>query len=193
MKVRIEMLPTKDLYKGVILLRHLWKDVKGLECRSLWQFKCESVLNPSVKVYETLYGSFMDTPSCFQPQHLYFTNDEEVKVGDYFLVELFNVEGVSGGLHLEKCKTLVDNFVNKEDVETGRHKDNCRKVVATTDKSLMIKVVDYERSGKYNRISEEFSGKTYYKKSCLPHPSKAFLKKYCEVGGIEEVDIVEIR
>ena len=76
------------------------------------------------------------------PQHLYFTTNDEIKEGDYFI-------------------NTKQNIIYKHDViNYNVSKDYLKKVVATTDKSLG-----------------------------LPQPSQAFVEKYVELGGIEEVDI----
>ena len=74
------------------------------------------------------------------PQHLYFTTDEEIKEGDWMM----NLNG----------DTIYQHFGNGGDFEQWN------KIIATTDPKLE-----------------------------LPQPSQAFIKAYCEQGGIDEVDV----
>ena len=74
------------------------------------------------------------------PQHLYFTTDEEIKEGDLMM----NLNG----------DAIYQHFGNGGDFEQWN------KIIATTDPELE-----------------------------LPQPSQAFIKAYCEQGGIDEVDV----
>mgnify|MGYP006104787947 FL=1 len=74
------------------------------------------------------------------PQHLYFTTDEEIKEGDWVM----NLNG----------DTIYQHFGNGGDFEQWN------KIIATTDPELE-----------------------------LPQPSQAFIKAYCNQGGIDEVDV----
>ena len=78
-------------------------------------------------------------------QHLYFTSNEEIKEGDWYM---FMEDSLKG--QFEKAKK----------VESQIPFHNCKKIIASTDKSLD-----------------------------LPKPSEAFIVKYCELGGIDEVDV----
>lgn len=118
MKVKrsnVIMLPTKAIYKGVILLRHLWKNQSKLECKSLWQYN-ETINIGGLKQYTTLNGSFRDIISSFQPQHLYITTDEEIKEGDWVM---FN-----------------NQFEQAGRVESQLQYHAFKKIIATTDKAL---------------------------------------------------------
>lgn len=77
------------------------------------------------------------------PQHLYFTTDEEIKEGDWYI---------------DDCNLIRQAVTSDKDYWDRR--PTYKKIVATTDKSLG-----------------------------LPEPSQAFIQKYCELGGIDEVDI----
>ena len=97
------------------------------------------------------------------PQHLYFTTDEEIKEGDWYLGYL------SRGWQLFQ-KTSA----------TFKHKI-ARKIIASTDPKLTVK---------YDNGVRDFGWETKsisYKK--LAQPSQAFIKAYCEQGGIDEVDV----
>jgi hypothetical protein len=70
-------------------------------------------------------------------QNIYITNSEEIKEGDWFVVELFKITGESDGLYIEKCTKLDDVWCNNFDVISTRHKDNCKKIILTTDQDLI--------------------------------------------------------
>ncbi|AGO49552.1 hypothetical protein Phi4:1_gp139 [Cellulophaga phage phi4:1] len=163
-KAKIAMLPTEDLYEGVILLRHIWKGHR-LECRSLWQYKDTEVIG-GVTQYTTLNGSFRDQTECFEPQHLYLTVDEKPRSGDWFVLE---------GKEVFKAYNSTNSGIwFRRDGKSGYEASikDCRKIVATTDTSL--------RFGHDDTVP-------YPKRKTLPSPSQAFIKKYCDLGGIDEV------
>ena len=87
----------------------------------------------------------------WQPQHLYFTDDSEIKEGDWFYDEDINE-------------------VRNDDYIGGI---NIYKIIASTDPKL--------------ETSDEVFHNTYKQK--LPQPSQAFIKAYCEQGGIDWVDV----
>jgi len=70
-------------------------------------------------------------------QHIYITSDEEIKEGEWYLVELFKITGESDGFHIEKCTKLDDVWCNNFDVISTRHKDDCKKIILTTDQDLI--------------------------------------------------------
>lgn len=76
-------------------------------------------------------------------QHLYFTTDEEIKEGDWYI-------NSQNKPYLNRAGNT--NF-------EGLY-DKCKKIVSTTDSSLG-----------------------------LPQPTTAFIKKYVELAGIDEVDL----
>jgi hypothetical protein len=80
-------------------------------------------------------------------QNVYITSDLEIKEGDWYLVELFKITGESDGFHIEKCTKLDDVWCNNFDVISTRHKDNCKKIILTTDQDLIadgIQAIDDE-------------------------------------------------
>jgi hypothetical protein len=111
-----------------------------------------------------LYVKGPEDPSRGELNHLYFLSDEEIKEGDWYLVELFKITGKSTGLYIEKCAKLDDVWCNNFDVISTRHKDNCKKIIATTDKSLVI-------TKDLGEISRE---------DILPQPSQSFIEKFVE-------------
>jgi hypothetical protein len=70
-------------------------------------------------------------------QNIHITNNEKIKEGDWYLVELFKITGESDGFHIEKCTKLDDVWCNNFDVISTRHKDNCKKIILTTDQELI--------------------------------------------------------
>ena len=83
----------------------------------------------------------------WKPQNIYITSDEEIKEGDWYLVELFKITGESDGFHIEKCTKLDDVWCNNFDVISTRHKDNCKKIILTTDQDLIkdgVQAIDNE-------------------------------------------------
>lgn len=60
-----------------------------------------------------------------RPYHLYITSDEEIKVGDWYLVNQYG----NGLLLATQCATA-------EDIKY-QHKFECKKIILTTDKTLI--------------------------------------------------------
>jgi hypothetical protein len=82
-----------------------------------------------------------------QGSNIYITSDEKIKDGDWCLVELFKITGESDGFHIEKCTKLDDVWCNNFDVISTRHKDNCKKIILTTDQDLIkdgVQAIDDE-------------------------------------------------
>ena len=109
---------------------------------------------------DTTSNSHQEPKSAFEFQHLYFTTDEEIKEGDWFINTNFQ-------------KIYQANSENSKNIiEFGPHPE-IRKIIATTDPKLCI----------------ECTYKGDDKCKSLPQPSEAFIKAYCEQGGIDEVDV----
>ena len=81
-------------------------------------------------------------------QHIYITDNEKIKEGDWYLVELFKITGESDGFYIEKCTKLDDVWCNNFDVISTRHKGNCKKIILTDDEDLIKNNVQ--------EISEDF-------------------------------------
>lgn len=98
--------------------------------------------------------------------HLYFTNDEAIKIGDWYI---FNVGYASGVKQADAV-----------DVEQMHLEIDPVKIIATTDKSLLEDFRGYEYG-----TAREYSTKVY-----LPQISQSFIKQYVESGGsIDEVEL----
>lgn len=93
------------------------------------------------------------------PQHLYFLSDEEIKVGDWYYSKAFN----------DYYQAIALPLAIKDAV----------KIIATTDPKLITK-------GECNCTATTYEGCSECL-SILPRPSDAFIKSYCEQGGIDEV------
>lgn len=93
----------------------------------------------------------------WQPCELYFLSDEQIQEGDWFSYN----EDVD----------MIDQYFKKNTV-ISKH---CKKIIATTDESLIIE----------HHFIDSF-GKKRFRGINLPKPSNEFLKKYCELGGIDE-------
>ena len=97
--------------------------------------------------------------------HIYITTDDEIKEDDWYYVS----GGIGASIGIYKAeKSPVNN--------DWRH-----KIIATTDPELIV-YVGQDYTGTVIRKN----GKNHQR---LPQPSKAFIEKYCEVGGIDEVDV----
>ena len=101
----------------------------------------------------------------YMAQHLYFTTDEEIKVGDWCLKPVY-IEGVKVGYGILQVDSSYFGGYGYD------WEDHC-KIIASTDSKL--------------ETSDEVFHNTYKQK--LPQPSQAFIKAYCEQGGIDEVDV----
>lgn len=90
--------------------------------------------------------------------HLYITSDEEIKEGDWFIIELFKVDGTSDGLHVEQATFIEDVWINKG-IIARRHSGNCKKVIATTDRLTIDIGID---------------------SWIIPQPSQSFIEEYVQ-------------
>jgi len=90
-------------------------------------------------------------------QELYFVSDDEIKAMDYWI-------------------NLNDNSVNNRYAYAGlaNNAPSCKKIIATTDKSLKRDITDSHRKHS----------------NTLPQPPQEFIEEYCRKGGINIV-IVE--
>jgi hypothetical protein len=127
-------------------------------------------------------GLYIDTKELFfrtsediprgKGQHLYITTDEKIEEGDWYYGVILGVETVQ----------LCDN--KEHEIELTATKYLCRKVIASTDPKLKLKVVDR------NTCKPIASGIMHkYKNIQLPQIPQQFIKEYCKAGGIEEVDV----
>ena len=103
----------------------------------------------------TLWGKENNNDKLGDNQHLYILSDEEIKVGDWFYADEYSKP--------EQAKHFDGKLVNGFVVEF------CKKIIATTDKSLNVKsFINYgKESGKEVDV-------------LLPQPSQSFIEKYVE-------------
>lgn len=95
--------------------------------------------------------------------HLYLISDEEIKKGDWYY-------------------NSFNHIISQADKRYGELKNPIphRKIVATTDKSLLEDFRGYEYG-----TAREYSAKV-----CLPQISQSFIKEYVKSGGsIDEVEL----
>ena len=139
------------------------------ECKVIMlptEYKTNLIFNESLKILgdHTYFSKVaVELNSYINYQHLYITSDDEIKEGDWY------VHCSHGSL-----KYYVEQAKNNN----WKYKSTDRfyligKIIATTDKDLTF-WNDEEVDG--------FSGDMI-----LYQPSKAFIEKYCKVGGINEV------
>ena len=112
------------------------------------------------KKYNQLH--YVDTPIHDEPieknQHLYFLSDDEIKEGDYiYHTQMFNHIGFTGIAKVGKQRINGDFIMTSLCGNHTYYTPKEPKIIATTNETLG-----------------------------LPRPSNEFLKKYCELGGVNE-------
>lgn len=134
-------IPTSNIIKGL---------TDGVNySRGIWYKENYSINNYSKQMY----------------QHLYIISDDEIKEGDW--VYWTDPEGLTSDINqVVSIEGIIVLLSYPNHSETECFIDECNKIIATTDKSLMDRKPPM---------------------SYLPQPSKAFIEKYCKVGGIDEV------
>ena len=103
--------------------------------------------------------------------HLYFTTDEEIKEGDWFI-------NTGSGGHPTPKVYQANSENSKAFKEFGPYPE-IRKIIATTDPKLTIKYDNGVRNVNW-RIDS-------IKEIPLPQPPQSFIEEYCKAGGIDEV------
>ena len=91
--------------------------------------------------------------------HLYFTTDVDIKKGDWVFDSISNKV-----IQLKNSNPL---------------KFPCKKIIATTDPKLIV----------FTKLQSDLGDVNMQKAQRLPQPSKAFIEKFCKVGGIDEVEV----
>ena len=117
-------------------------------------------------------------------QNLYIVTDDEIKEGrtNFFTYDPLNKKVH----HIDYIKYFGNENGGKGSPENGRASfitmqgtssgTSHKEIIATTDPELNT-WQDFEDEG------------ATFLHEVLPQPSKAFIEKYCEVGGIDEVDV----
>lgn len=127
-------------------------------------------------------------------QHLYFISNEEIKKGDWVLRGNGSY-GCRKVLRIHKDFAICTDFWDKP-IETSFPLNELKKIIATTDRELTIGInqCDGCQAGlplkdgihKDHQVMGIACTKERYIKQ-LPRPSNEFLKKFCELGGIDKV------
>lgn len=102
-----------------------------------------------------------------QPFELYIISEEKIEEGDWFLYL--------------SSDTPIAYKCNKTDSAFERQRDECKKIIASTDTSLKTEINGY-RGNLLPDVSFDIE---------LPQPSQEFIKNHCESGGVDEV-LVEV-
>lgn len=153
-KAQVNMLPTEDKTDIIVPSKGVGKNVIHLK---------EYYGNADISMGDSY-------------QHLYFTINEEIKEGDWFISSLDGKPWCQDGTRVVNDYTTAQLF-NMTVWD--------KKIIATTDKSLRHRCDCCEGTG----IIEEEScrncigGNIGY----LPQPSQTFIKEYCKLEGIDEV------
>jgi len=154
------MARTKQEARKIAKVYMLPTEIKGGQGHTLWT-------NESGQLLHTKTSS-----NHLQGQHLYFTTDEEIREGDWVYWE--DPEGLTSDIN--QVISIDEEMIflsHPEHSETEALPSECRKIIASDDPKLKI-ITGIVGSG---------TGVP------LPQPSQAFIKAYCEQGGIDEVDV----
>lgn len=115
-------------------------------------------------------GNHNGIPDKMIPQHLFIVDDSEIKEGDWFINILINKPF--------QCVEILDNLIHyrTELGSTVIHINDCKKVIATTDKNLKFEINNSGWKSSQENGWNEY--KPEYKQ--LPSPSEQFIQKYVE-------------
>ena len=114
-------------------------------------------------------------------QYLYFLSDEEIKEGDKPCWCYNSIKN-----------TWNNDIILYQGAMPFYHYKGFKKIIATTDESLsslnITKCSNINcEEGVINGINPKICKKCNPSYILLPRPSNEFLKKYCELGGIDKV------
>lgn len=79
---------------------------------------------------------------------LYLVSHTTCQKGDYYIVNLYDVES-NETQKIEKVQRVDGIWVNNFDVTITRHINNCKKIIASTDKSLGLPLIPKTLIDKY--------------------------------------------
>ena len=128
-----------------------------------------------VVLYQSV-GAFIQADKInYQSQHLYIISEDEIKEGDWC---------ITGLRIIRKCKSVLysnNNFksINGYEFEdkTKDSRSSCKKIIATTDQSLLINIsCNCCESYQNSNCNEKGDGIICYQK--LPQPSKEWIDYY---------------
>ena len=111
----------------------------------------------------------------FEPFHLYFTTDEEIKDNDHFMSAFYSYPLQNTKEWREQQKEQSGEYPDLSDL---KH----HKIIATTDPN--ISKIGYQSGKLYGVPSIEG---TKFEDTRLPVIPQDFIEEYCKAGGIDEV------
>ena len=108
--------------------------------------------------------------TCKNPQHLYIVSNEKIKEGDYFLTDIRNhiSENNSNPIwKLKQCSKIDNGWIfNINNFGLGYNPNWCKKIIATTDSSLLITPYEWKAED-VNKIRTKY-----------PQPPESFIAKF---------------
>lgn len=119
---------------------------------------------------EVIFNNAISDTKRFKPQHLYILSDEEIKEGDW----VFNKEYFEN-----KQMMVVYKAVKIDEINHHLNKEIWYKIIASTDPELITST-----KSNYIQFNTKVEETTI---QSLPRPSNAFIKKYCHLGGINDI------
>tara|TARA_R110000765_G_scaffold64579_5_gene125508 strand:+ start:580 stop:1380 length:801 start_codon:yes stop_codon:yes gene_type:complete len=141
-----------------------------------------------------------------QPQHLYFTSDEEPKIGDWVIVDF--VQSPHGKVYKNTlCKVrsidglgLIVERNYGTDLQERDFAENCRKIIASTNPKLTKKVCNWVSADVQGHVEcltcgdwrEEVVSKKC-KQEGIAQPTQALIEAYCKQGGFDKVLVEYVR
>ena len=134
-------------------------------------------LNPQAMFNKPHLYYFNEGAVYHECQHLYITSDEKIKAGDWFLTDIRDNKSQNNGKPLyevQKCTQIVNGWIfTEQDSELGLNPSWSKKIIATTDTSLISINEQYFDVNK-SRKSAVLEQKT------LPKIPQRFIKKFIE-------------
>jgi hypothetical protein len=160
--VKVHMLPTEDK-TDIVRNTYCFTEAHGNPLRFVTD------LNNQDNLIEREY----------EFQHLYFSSDEEPNDGDWCII--YNAIGTEMLVQYNDGKyhhKLSNGGYNTKEEVKGR----CRKIVATTDKSLKVGyTIDHDPDKLSTHTNLEVGTKS------LPQIPQSFIEEYVKAGGIDDV------
>jgi len=142
-KCQVHLIPTNKATVGTIM-----------KCIKLSPLYDKTIDKPIGQLTININPNVVNTNLYWEAQHLYITSDDEIKVDDYYYHTKYN--------HIVQNRAIpnMDMF-----------KVGCRKIIATTDKSL---------SSLEEPHKDEFGDMRYNKFTSLSQPSESFIKVFID-------------
>ena len=153
-KVQLVMLPTNEKANDWVTPKRFNKGV---------------ALSKSIERLQNIEYWEYDIDKCYTPQHLYILSDEEIKEGDWFIE--FDLKGTRSSYCNKPFLCDIgntENFILTKDNGNFPFPENCKKIIATNDKSLS------------NQVFRKDGTPTSNYDFVLPQLSNSFIEKYVE-------------